>query len=50
MVRSGLHCCEPLMRRLGLPGGTVRASLHCYSNAADIETLLAGVEECAHGA
>ncbi len=50
MVRSGLHCCEPLMRRLDLPDGTVRASLHCYSNRTDIETLLAGVEECARGA
>ncbi len=45
MVRSGHHCCEPLMRRLGLPDGTVRASLHCYSNDADVETLLAGVGE-----
>lgn len=50
MVRSGHHCCEPLMRRLGLPDGTVRASLHCYSNDADVETLLAGVGECARGA
>ena len=50
MVRSGHHCCEPLMRRLVLPSGTVRASLHCYSNTTDIETLIAGVEECARGA
>jgi cysteine desulfurase/selenocysteine lyase len=50
MVRSGHHCCEPLMRRLGLPDGTVRASLHCYSNDADVETLLAGLGECARGA
>jgi cysteine desulfurase/selenocysteine lyase len=50
MVRSGHHCCEPLMRRLGLPDGTVRASLHCYSSEADIETLVAGVEECGRSA
>ncbi len=50
MVRSGLHCCEPLMRRLGLPNGTVRASLHCYTNKVEIETMLAGIEECARGA
>ena len=50
MVRSGHHCCEPLMRRLGLPDGTVRASLHCYSNDADVETLLAGVGEMARSA
>jgi cysteine desulfurase/selenocysteine lyase len=50
MVRSGHHCCEPLMRRLGLPDGTVRASLHCYSNDADIETLLAGVGELTRSA
>lgn len=50
MVRSGHHCCEPLMRRLDLPDGTVRASLHCYSNEADLESLIAGVGECARGA
>jgi len=49
MVRSGHHCCEPLMRRLGLPDGTVRASLHCYSNDADVGTLVAGVGELARG-
>jgi cysteine desulfurase/selenocysteine lyase len=27
MVRSGHHCCMPLMERLELPNGTVRASL-----------------------
>lgn len=50
MVRSGHHCCEPLMHRLGLADGTVRASLHCYSSQADVETLLAGVGECARSA
>jgi len=38
MVRSGHHCCMPLMEHLGLPDGTVRASLHCY-NTADDATL-----------
>jgi len=38
------------MRRLDLPDGTVRASLHCYSNEADLESLIAGVGECARGA
>ncbi|MDD1693865.1 MAG: cysteine desulfurase [Methanoregula sp.] len=35
MVRSGHHCCMPLMEHLGLPDGTVRASLHCYNTAED---------------
>lgn len=36
MVRSGHHCCMPLMTRLSLPEGTVRASLHCYNTADDV--------------
>ncbi|MDD1661467.1 MAG: cysteine desulfurase [Methanomicrobiales archaeon] len=40
MVRSGHHCCMPLMDLLGTPGGTVRASLHCYNNADDIDRLV----------
>lgn len=40
MVRSGHHCCMPLMERLGTPDGTVRASLHCYNNAEDVDRLI----------
>ena len=49
LVRSGHHCCMPLMEHLGLPDGTVRASLHMYSNSTDVETLLAAVSEVAGG-
>ena len=50
MVRSGHHCCMPLMTHLGLPDGTVRASLHCYSNAEDVDRLVAAVGRIAGGA
>ena len=47
MVRSGHHCCMPLMERLGLPEGTVRASLYLYSTRDEVDTLLAAVREIA---
>ncbi|MGB8309821.1 MAG: cysteine desulfurase [Methanoregula sp.] len=40
MVRSGHHCCMPLMEYLCLPEGTVRASLHCYNTIEDAELLV----------
>ena len=48
MVRSGEHCCQPLMQKL-VPtgGGTVRASTYCYNTDDDIEMLIATVEEIA---
>jgi cysteine desulfurase/selenocysteine lyase len=49
MVRSGHHCCMPLMAHLGIPDGTVRASLHCYSNAGDVERLIETVGIIAGG-
>ena len=45
MVRSGHHCCQPLMDRLGLPDGTVRASLAPYTTADEIDLLVATLEE-----
>lgn len=50
MVRSGHHCCMPLMTHLGLPDGTVRASLHCYSSVEDVDRLLGAVGAIARGA
>jgi len=47
MVRSGMHCCIPLMKHLGLTGGTVRASLYIYNTAAEVDELLSAVEEIA---
>jgi cysteine desulfurase/selenocysteine lyase len=45
LVRSGYHCCQPLMDALGLPDGTVRASLALYNTAEEIDLLLATLEE-----
>lgn len=42
-VRTGHHCAEPLMRRLGIEG-TVRASLGLYTTREEIDTLVAGIE------
>ncbi len=45
MVRSGHHCCIPLMERLGLPDGTVRVSLGPYNTAEEADLFLATMEE-----
>ncbi|MCG9894531.1 MAG: SufS family cysteine desulfurase [Fimbriimonadaceae bacterium] len=42
-VRTGHHCCQPLMRRLGLPA-TVRASFAAYNGSDDIAVLAEAVE------
>lgn len=43
-VRTGHHCCMPLMERFGIDG-TIRASLGLYSNKADIDALVVGLEK-----
>ncbi len=45
LVRSGHHCCQPLMEYLGLHEGTIRASLAPYSTATEVDLLVAAVEE-----
>jgi len=45
MVRSGHHCCIPLMARLGLKDGTVRASIGPYNTAEEADLFLATIEE-----
>jgi len=45
MVRSGHHCCQPLAERLGLPEGTVRASLAYYNTRQEIDLLVATLDE-----
>jgi cysteine desulfurase/selenocysteine lyase len=47
MVRSGHHCCMPLMEHLSLPDGTVRASLHCYNTIEDADRFLDAVRKIA---
>lgn len=42
-VRTGHHCAEPLMHRLGIEG-TVRASLGLYNTKEEIDSLVAGIE------
>jgi len=42
-VRTGHHCAEPLMNRMGIPG-TVRASFSFYNTKAEIDALTAGIE------
>jgi cysteine desulfurase/selenocysteine lyase len=37
-VRTGHHCAQPLMERLGIPG-TVRASLALYNTAPELDAL-----------
>jgi cysteine desulfurase/selenocysteine lyase len=46
-VRSGHHCCIPLMRHMGLKYGTVRASLYLYNTAEEIDVLLSATEQIA---
>jgi cysteine desulfurase/selenocysteine lyase len=47
MVRSGHHCCQPLMDALGLPEGTVRASIGLYNTEHEIDLLIATLKEFA---
>ena len=42
-VRTGHHCAEPLMRRLGIEG-TVRASFGLYNTKAEVDALVEGIE------
>lgn len=45
-VRTGHHCAEPLMRRLGIEG-TVRASFGVYNTMDEVEQFVAAVERVA---
>ena len=42
-VRTGHHCAQPLMQRLGIEG-TVRASFGLYNTKEEIDILCAGIE------
>lgn len=41
-VRTGHHCAEPLMRRMGIEG-TVRASFGLYNTFEEVDALVAGI-------
>lgn len=45
-VRTGHHCAEPLMHRLGIDG-TVRASFGVYNTMEEVEQFIAAVERTA---
>ncbi|KPV64616.1 MAG: putative cysteine desulfurase 2 [Candidatus Bathyarchaeota archaeon BA2] len=48
MVRSGHHCCLPLMKELlKRREGTVRASLYLYNTEEEVEKLVSTVDEIA---
>ncbi|MDQ0755799.1 aminotransferase class V-fold PLP-dependent enzyme [Arthrobacter sp. B3I4] len=44
-LRDGRFCAHPLLKRLGLPAGSLRASFGLGSRLGDAERLLAGLEE-----
>ena len=46
MVRSGYHCCMPLMKELGVKGA-VRASVYLYNTEEEVEKLISAVEDIA---
>ncbi len=43
-VRTGHHCTQPLMARLGIPG-TVRASFAFYNTKEEIDRLIEGLKK-----
>ena len=45
-VRTGHHCAQPLMDRLGI-SGTVRASFAFYNTKEEVDTLVAGIRRVA---
>jgi selenocysteine lyase/cysteine desulfurase len=44
-LRDGRFCAHPLLKRLGLPSGSLRASFGLGSRLEDAQRLLAGIEE-----
>lgn len=44
-IRTGHHCTQPLMNRLGLPSGTARASFAVYNTFAEIDKLVQGIRK-----
>ncbi len=43
-VRAGHHCCQPLMKKLGITG-TTRASFALYNTEADVDALIKALKE-----
>lgn len=45
-VRTGHHCCQPLMARFGITG-TTRASFACYNTLEEVDALATAVSKAA---
>lgn len=45
-VRTGHHCAQPLMERLGIPG-TVRAGFACYNTIEEVDRFVKAVKRTA---
>jgi cysteine desulfurase/selenocysteine lyase len=45
-IRAGHHCCQPLMRDLGI-SGTARASFYIYNSKEDVDALVAALAKAA---
>ena len=43
-IRSGHHCCQPLMKRLGIPAAA-RASFYVYTLESEIDSLVNALEK-----
>lgn len=43
-VRTGSHCAQPLMDRLGIDG-TIRASMCFYNTTEEVDILISGIEK-----
>ncbi|MGI9527233.1 MAG: aminotransferase class V-fold PLP-dependent enzyme [Weeksellaceae bacterium] len=42
-VRTGHHCCQPIMSKLDIPG-TVRASFAVYNTKEEVDELIKGIQ------
>ena len=45
-IRAGHHCCQPLMRDLGI-SGTARASFYVYNTREDVDLLVSALKKAA---
>jgi len=42
-IRTGHHCCQPLMRHFGVTG-MARASLYLYNTRSEVDALISGIQ------
>ena len=45
-LRTGHHCCQPLMARFGITG-TARASFAAYNTEEDVDAFIQAVKKAA---